>query len=326
MKNLQYSQPPTSFDARIAVTSISFGKSVLLRNALKQAFPNSFFNENGQRFNEAELVKFLKDADAAIVGIEPITDLVLSKTSQLKIISKYGVGLDSIDQEALKRRNVALGWTGGVNRRSVSELTLCFMIGLCRNVFRSGYFLKQSKWKKEGGWQISGKTVGIIGCGNIGSDVIQLLAPLQCTLLVCDILDKSEFCRKHNATQTNLENLIAKSDLISMHIPHTSLTDKMVNSKFLDQMKPTAFLVNTCRGNVVDQGALKNVLIKGNIAGAALDVFAEEPPIDEELLSLPNLMCTPHIGGNAKEAIEAMGRSAIDHLVSFFKKGLSTNT
>jgi len=318
MKNLQHLQSPISFDARIAVTSISFGKSVLLRDELKQAFPNSFFNEKGRRFNEDELIAFLKDADGAVVGIEPITDLVLRNTSQLKIISKYGVGLDNIDQEALKRRNIALGWTGGVNRRSVSELTLCFMIGLCRNVFRSGYSLKQSKWKKEGGWQLSGKTVGIIGCGNIGSDVIQLLAPLKCTLLVCDILDKSEFCKKNNATQVNLENLIAKSDLISMHVPHTSLTDKMVNNKFFHQMKPAAFLINTCRGNVVDQSALKNTLIKGDIAGAALDVFAEEPPIDEELLSLSNLMVTPHIGGNAKEAVEAMGRSAINHLLSFF--------
>jgi len=318
MKNLQHSQSTTSFDARIAVTAISFGKSARLRTELKQVFPNSFFNENGRRFNEAELIEFLKDADAAVVGVEPITDLVLSKTSQLKNISKYGVGLDSIDQEALKNRNIALGWTGGVNRRSVSELTLCFMIGLCRNVFRSGYSLKQSKWEKEGGCQLSGKTLGIIGCGNIGSDVIQLLAPLKCTLLVCDILDKSEFCQKHNATQINLENLITKSDLISMHVSHTPLTDKMVNHKFLDQMKPTSFLINTCRGNVVDQSALKNALIKGDIAGAALDVFAEEPPTDEEFLSLSNLMVTPHIGGNAKEAVEAMGRSAIDHLIAFF--------
>ena len=136
--------------------------------------------------------------------------------------------------------------------------------------------------------------------------------------MVCDILDKSEFCQKHNATQINLENLIAKSDLISMHVPHTSLTDKMVNHKFLDQMKPTSFLINTCRGNVVDQSALKKALIKGDIAGAAIDVFAEEPPTDEELLSLSNLMVTPHIGGNAKEAVEAMGRSAIDHLIAFF--------
>lgn len=305
---------------RVAVASMSFSKSVLLREELKREFPNSFFNELGRRFSETELIEFLNDADAAVIGIEPISDQVLSQLSQLKIISKYGVGLDSIDQESLKRRNIALGWTGGVNRRSVSELTLCFMLGLCRNVFASGFSLKQTKWEKKGGCQLTGKTVGIIGCGNIGSDVVQLLAPLQCTFLVCDIEDKSEFCRKNNATQTSLEHLIEQSDIVSLHVPFTPLTHKMANKKIFDQMKPTAFLVNTCRGDVVDQEALKTALTNGQIAGAALDVFAKEPPTDQEFLSLPNLMTTPHIGGNAKEAVEAMGRSAIDHLVSFFKK------
>ena len=315
MKNQKQTQ---SSGPRVAVTSISFGKSAILREELKRVFPNCYFNERGQPYSGAELVDFLKDADAAVVGIESINDHILCKTPHLKIISKYGVGLDSIDQESLKRRNIALGWTGGVNRRSVSELTLCFMLGLCRNIFGSGYSLKQLKWEKEGGWQLTGKTVGIVGCGHVGSDVIQLLAPLQCTLLVCDIVDKSKFCQKHNATQTSLENLIIKSDVVSLHIPLTPLTIKMVNKDFLNQMQTTAYLVNTCRGNVVDQNALKSALMQGKIAGAALDVFAEEPPSDEEFLSLPNLIGTPHIGGNAKEAVEAMGQSAINHLVSFF--------
>jgi len=266
-----------------------------------------------------ELINFLRDADAAVIGTEPITDQVLSQTSRLKIVSKYGVGLDNIDQESLKRRNIALGWTGGINRRSVSELTLCFMLGLSRNIFSSGFKLKQSVWNKNGGWQLTGKTIGIIGCGNIGSDLIKLLAPLKCTLLVCDIADKAELCREHNATQTSLENLVAESDIVSLHVPLTSLTIKMVGENFLDRMKPTAYLINTSRGDVVEQDALKSALMRGYIAGAALDVFTEEPPTDEVFLSLPNLMVTPHIGGNTKEAVEAMGRSAIQHLVTFFK-------
>ena len=286
---------------------------------MKRIFPNSFFNESGGPFPEKELINFLKDADAAVVGVESITDKVLSHASRLKIISKYGVGLDSIDQESMKHRKITLGWTGGVNRRSVSELALCFMLGLSRNIFGSGFGLKKKQWEKEGGQQLTGKTIGIIGCGHIGSDLIQLLAPLQCNFLVCDIVDKSEFCQKHNAAQTSLENLITKSDIVSLHVPLTSLTKKIANKSFLDQMKPTAYLINTCRGNVLDQEALKTALIEGNIAGAALDVFAEEPPTDEEFLSLPNLMVSPHIGGNAKEAVEAMGRSTINHLVTFFK-------
>ena len=308
-----------TYDLHVAIPSISFGKSAILRKELERVFPNSFFNESGQVFSEVKLVEFLKDADAAIIGTEIITDQILNKASRLKIISKYGVGLDNIDQKVLKSRNIALGWTGGTNRRSASELALCFMLGLCRNVFGAGYKLKRSQWKKDGGQQLTGKTVGIIGCGNIGSDLINLLTPLQCTLLVCDIVDKSKFCQEHNAKQTDLENLVTKSDIVSLHVPLTSLTTKMVGEKFLSRMKPTAYLINTCRGDVVDQCVLKKSLMQGSIAGAALDVFAEEPPTDEEFLSLPNLMVTPHIGGNAKEAVEAMGREAIQHLVSFFR-------
>ncbi len=306
-------------EPKIAVTSISFGKSTALREELLQIFPNSVFNESGQRLSGETLIEFINDADAAIVGVETIGDSVLENTPALKIISKYGVGLDSIDQESLKSRNISLGWTGGVNKRSVSEQTLCFMLGLCRNIFGSGFKLKNSEWNKDGGHQLSGKTVGIIGCGHIGSDVARLLSPFGCTLLVRDIEDKSDFCREHGASEVGLDEVLEKSDIISLHVHLTELTRQMVNENFLQRMKSTAFLVNTCRGEVVDQEALKIALSQKIIAGAALDVFIEEPPTDAEFLSLPNLMVTPHIGGNAKEAVEAMGRSAIDHLVTFFK-------
>jgi phosphoglycerate dehydrogenase-like enzyme len=307
-------------EPKIAVTSISFGKSAALREELLRIFPNSVFNESGQRLSGKKLIEFIGDADAAIVGVETINDSVLEHTSALKIISKYGVGLDSIDQESLKSRNISLGWTGGVNKRSVSEQALCFMLGLCRNVFGSGFKLKSSEWDKDGGHQLSSKSIGIIGCGHIGSDVARLLSPFGCTLLVRDIVDKSDFCREQGAVEASLNEVIEKSDIISLHVPLTKLTRQMVNKNFLQRMKSTAFLVNTCRGEVVNQEALKNALSQKIIAGAALDVFVEEPPTDAEFLSLPNLMVTPHIGGNAREAVEAMGRSAIDHLVAFFIK------
>ena len=310
---------------KVVVPSVSFGKSIVLREKLLRAFPNSTFNEQGQQLVGDELIEFINDADAAIVGVEKIDDSILKHTRELKIISKYGVGLDSIDQESLKRRNISLGWTGGVNRRSVSELALCFMLGLCRNVFGSGFKLKQSKWQKEGGHQLSGKTVGIIGCGYIGADLVRLLSPFDCKILVRDIVDKSDFCREQGALEVSLDKLLEQSDIVSLHVPLTEQTRLMANETFLKKLKPTAFLVNTCRGDVVDQNALKHVLCQKMIAGAALDVFIEEPPTDIEFLSLPNLMITPHIGGNAREAVEAMGCSAINHLVSFFENQKSVS-
>jgi phosphoglycerate dehydrogenase-like enzyme len=307
-------------DPQVAVTSVSFSKTAVLRQELERVFPNTVFNEQGRSFSEAELVEVLRNVDAAIIGTEQITDKILTQAPGLKIISKYGVGLDNIDQSSLKKKNITLGWTGGVNKRSVSEMALCFMLGLCRNIFNSGYKLKQSKWEKNGGFQLTGKTIGIIGCGHVGSDVIQLLAPFNCTLLVHDIVDKSDFCREHGASVANLEKVIEQSDVITIHVPLTKLTRHMVDQDFLQRMKQTAFLINTSRGDVVDQDALKNSLTCGSIAGAAIDVFAMEPPSDMELLSLPQLMVTPHIGGNAIEAVESMGRSAISHLVTFFNK------
>ena len=268
------------------------------------------------------MIGFIGNADAAIVGVETIDDSVLKHTTKLKIISKYGVGLDNIDQESLKNRDIFLGWTGGTNKRSVSELTLCFMLGLCRNVFGSSFKLKKLEWEKDGGYQLSGKTVGIIGCGHTGSDVVRLLAPFGCNLLVRDIVDKSNFCQEQGASQVSLKAVLEQSNIISLHVPLTKQTHQMVNANFLQKMKSTSFLINTSRGQVVDQDALKTALMQGDISGAALDVFVEEPPIDKDFLSLPNLMVTPHIGGNAIEGVEAMGRAAIQHLVLFFENSL----
>jgi phosphoglycerate dehydrogenase-like enzyme len=271
----------------------------------------------------SELIDFLEDADAAIIGKEKINDNTLQKAHRLKIISKYGVGLDSIDEKSLKRRNITLGWTGGINKRSVAELTLCFMLGLYRNIFQSGFQLKKTGWEKNGGQLLTEKTIGIIGCGNIGSDVIQLLSPFNNSILINDITDKTKFFKNKNIKQVSLDSLIVRSDIISLHVPLTDLTTNMVNKNFLRKMKPSAFLINTSRGNIVNQTALYSALKKSTIAGAALDVFSEEPPTDENFLSLPNLMVTPHIGGNAQEAVEAMGRSAIKHLALFFKAAQS---
>ena len=314
------------FSPKVVVTSRSFAKSAVLREELLRVFPNSFFTDHRQKLLGEKMTGFIGDADAAIVGVETIDDSVLKHTTKLKIISKYGVGLDNLDLESLKNRGIFLGWTGGTNKRSVSELTLCFMLGLCRNVFGSSFKLKKLEWEKDGGHQLSGKTIGIVGCGHTGSDVVRLLAPFGCNLLVNDIADKSNFCQEQGASQVSLDTVLEQSNIISLHVPLTKQTHQMVNASFLQKMKSTGFLINTSRGQVVDQEALKKGLIQGDIGGAALDVFAEEPPIDKDFLSLPNLMVTPHIGGNAIEGVEAMGRAAIQHLVSFFENSPKDKT
>ena len=291
----------------------------MLKQELLELFPNSVFNTDGPPTGLPNIAEFLKDADGVILGLEEIDRHVLQQLENVKIIAKYGVGLDNLDVSFAEEIGITIGWTGGVNKRSASEQALGFMLGLSRNLFFSSFPLKNGKWEKEGGAFLTGKIVGIIGCGHIGADLIYLLQPFNCQILICDILDKSGVVDTYGATQVLQDELLAEADVISLHVPFTELTQGMVNEEFLQKMKPSAHLINNSRGPVVEQKALKNALQQNIIAGAALDVFESEPPDDIEFLDLPNLMVTPHIGGSANEAILAMGRSAISHLKRHFQ-------
>ncbi len=309
--------------ARIKVTSRSFSRHPVLKQELLDLFPDSVFNADGPATGLPDLVGFLDDADGMILGLEEMDRTVLQQLKNMKIVAKFGVGLDNLDVNAAEDLGITVGWTGGVNKRSASEQALGFMLGLSRNLFFSAFPLKHGKWEKEGGRLLSERCIGIIGCGHIGTDLVHLLQPFNCRVLICDILDKRGVVDTYGATQVSQEELLVEADIISLHVPLTELTKFMVNEDFLHKMKPTAYLINNSRGHVVNQQALKKALQKKTIAGTALDVYESEPPDDIEFLSLPNLMVTPHIGGNANEAVIAMGRSAIVHLKEFF---LDSNT
>ena len=273
----------------------------------------------GKRFDKNELIEYIKDADAIIVGLEPIDDEVLSKCQNLKIISKYGVGLNNIDLEACKKRGISIGWSGGVNKLSVAEMALGFMLMFARNLYMTSNELKSGTWNKSGGFQLSGKTIGIIGVGYTGQEVVRLLQPFNCKILVNDIVNQDKYYKENDLIETSKEDIYKKSDILTIHTPHNSETDNLIGMEALEAMKNSAYVLNTARGGIINEKDLKYALQNNIIAGAAIDTYAEEPPIDKEFLSLPNLICTPHIGGNAKEAVEAMGKSAINHLKKFYK-------
>lgn len=304
--------------SEIAVSALSFSKNDQLRQRLIERFPNARFNETGGLLQGDELLRFVGSAPAVIAGTERFDAGVLPQLPGLKFISKYGVGLDNIDADLCAKQGVKIGWTGGVNRVSVAEMTLGFMLGLMRNLYPSASALSAGNWDKRGGRQLSGKTIGIIGAGYIGKEVVRLLAPFKCEILLNDIVDVSDFCAQSAATHVSKELLYERADVVSLHVPLTPDTTHLIDDKVLWKMKPDAFLINTCRGNVVDESALKAALLNKRIAGAALDVYAHEPPSDREFLSLNTLFCTPHIGGNALEAVLAMGNSAIAHLEQFY--------
>lgn len=299
---------------RVAVCSRSFSRHPVLRAELLARYRHVTFNTAGLSLEGDALVAFLRGHEKAIIALEAIDDAVLAQLPDLRVISKYGVGLDMIDVDAVRARGKRLGWQGGVNRRSVAELALCFMIAILRHVPAASREVIAGTWRQHIGGQLTARTVGIVGCGHIGKELVELLAPFDCRLLVHDIRDYPEFFAAHRMTRVTLDELLATSDVVTLHVPLDASTRGMLDAGRLGRMRRGAVLVNTARGGLVDEAALAALLRDGAIGGAAFDVFASEPPTDPALLALPTFLATPHIGGSAQEAVLAMGRSAIEQL------------
>ena len=219
-----------------------------------------------------------------------------------------------IDFAAMRKYQKRLGWTGGVNRRSVSEMVISFAIAMLRHIPAAQREVLSGTWRQHVGGLLSGRTVGILGCGFIGKDLVELLQPWNCTILANDILDFPDFYERYKVTPVGLEELLQRSDVVTLHVPLDKSTRNMISATRLALMKPSAILINAARGGLVDEAALKEMLVTKRLAAAAFDVFAVEPPQDQELLALPNFLVSPHIGGSAEEATLAMGRAAISGL------------
>ncbi|HIC10218.1 MAG TPA: hydroxyacid dehydrogenase [Campylobacterales bacterium] len=301
---------------KIVATSPSFSKNRKLQEEIYRYFPDAKLNLEGKRFTKEELIQFIGDADGAIVGLEEIDDEVVEACPNLKIVSKYGVGLNNLK---FSNPNIKIGWTGGVNRLSVAELVLGYMLMLARNIYITSNQLKSGTWNKSGGFQLSGKTIGIIGVGYIGKELIRLLQPFNCEILVYDVIDQTEYYNSVGVKEVDIPTILRNSDFVTLHVPLNKDTKNMISTEEFRTMKKSAYIINSARGGIVDEEALKEALKSGEIAGGAIDVYTTEPPTDTELLNLPNLITTPHIGGNAEEAVLAMGMSAIQHLREFFK-------
>jgi len=295
----------------IAVTSRSFSRHPVLRAELLQRYENVTFNEDGKALAGETLVAFLGGHAKAITALEVIDDTLLAQVSELRVISKVGVGLDMIDLDALGRRGVRQAWTPGTNRRSVSELVIALALALLRHVVPSVLEVRGGMWRQQQGRTLSGRTVGVLVLGHVGQDLVRLLGPFECRVLAQDIREWPEFEAEHRVTRVDLETFLRESDVVSVHLPLTEETRNILSAERLARMKMGAILINTARGNLVDEGALAALLRSGRLAGAGFDVFAMEPPGDRDLLALPNFLATPHIAGSTEEAILAMGRAAI---------------
>jgi len=295
----------------VAVASRSFSKNRRLRDELAARYATIRWNSTDRVLEGGELADFLRGHERAITGLDRLDEHVFSAVPELRLVSKYGVGLDMIDLDAARRHRVSIRWTPGVNRQAVAELTIAFMLALSRRLVPLAVDMRDGGWRQPGGRQISSAVVGVVGCGHVGQEVARLCRAFGANVIANDIRVYDEFYRAHAVTPVDLRTLLAQSDFVTLHVPLDASTRGLIGAPELASMKPTAFLINTARGGIVDEDALKTALSSAQIAGAALDVFVTEPPIDRELLQLANVLATPHIGGSTEEAMLAMGRAAI---------------
>ena len=299
---------------KVAVASRSFSKHEGLCKELLKRYPETDFNDLGESLSGQRLVEFLSGHTKAITALEVLDESILKQLPELEVISKYGVGLDMLDLSAMSYMGKKLGWTSGVNRRSVSELVISFMISSLRKLPYCQKEILAGRYRQIRGRELSGRTVGIIGCGNIGKDLVKMLKPFNCTILVNDIVDYAEFYQKHNILSVSKEEVMSRAELVTLHVPLDDSTHWMISSEELKLMKRDSVLINAARGNLVDEVALLEGLKKGKPGAAAFDVLAQEPPENFELLKHDNFLISPHIGGSTEEAIWAMGMAAIDGL------------
>lgn len=301
--------------------AVSFAQHPGLIELLRARYPDSKINTEQVPYyrSEEETIAYLRGYDAAIVSFEPINERVLSALPELKVVSKLGVGLDRIDPAAMKNHGVRLGWTAGVNKRSVAELALCLALAALRHVIALNAAMRRGERPLQRmGRQLSGRVVGVHGCGEIGKEFIKLLHPFDCTLLACDVADYRGFYEEQRVQAVDFETLLARSEVLSIHLPGTRETRYLYDAATLAKLRTDCVLINTARGRIIDEQALKEALKRGTIAAAGVDAFAIEPPEDDELLNLPNFIATPHIGAGSEEARWRMGETAIEGLTDNF--------
>jgi D-3-phosphoglycerate dehydrogenase len=273
----------------------------------------------GKKMSEEELIEFVRDYDAIIVGIEKITAPVIEASKKLKIITKHGAGVDNVDVKTASARGIVVTSAPGANSDAVADLTVGLFLSLAREIPFADRSVREGKWPRLAGVQMNEKTLGIIGLGQIGKKVVKRALGFDMKVLVYDVIQDEAFARQTALRYVSLDELLAQSDFISIHVPLMPSTHRLIGERELGILKKQAFIVNISRGNIVDEEALYRSLKEGRIRGAALDVFSQEPPTGSPLLSLDNVILTPHMGGYTLEALRDTGLICVRNILDLFK-------
>lgn len=299
--------------AKVLVAALSFSRSSPVpRQMLEEAGCELIWNRLGRPFKEEELLALVPELDAIITGVDPITAAVIERGKNLKIVAKHGVGVDNIDLVAATKHGVVVTNTPGANEEAVADLAMGLLLAAARQIPLADRATKAGEWPRLVGTQVWGKTLGLVGLGRIGRGVARRARGFNMRVLAYDPYVAGGVAEELAVSLVDLDRLLGEADFISVHVPLTPETHRLFDAAAFHKVKPGAYLINTSRGEVIDEEALKEALQEGRLAGAATDVYSEEPPRDREWLNTPRLITTPHIGAYTHEANCLMGTMAAE--------------
>jgi D-3-phosphoglycerate dehydrogenase len=272
-------------------------------------------NNTDRPYKKEEMLNLIRDIDGIIIGIDELSAEIIERADKLKVISKYGTGLDNIDINMATKKKIIVTNTPQANVDAVADLVFGLILGLARRVPEADQKTKSGKWEKIIGKSVWEKTLGVIGLGKIGKQVVKRARGFQMNILGFDLIKDKKFALRYSIKYVSFEKLLQKSDYITIHLPLNDATHHLIDDKELEKIKKDAFLINTSRGGIVNEQALYKALRNNQLKGAALDVYSNEPPVESPLKELDNVIMTPHIGAYTEEAIENMGMQAAQNLI-----------
>jgi D-3-phosphoglycerate dehydrogenase len=299
------------------ITTVPFGdKNRLPLELLEAAGIDYLINPLGRRLKELELAEMVADADVLIAGTEPITDLVMGRASRLKLISRVGIGLDSVDLLAAERRGIGVSYTPDAPAPAVAELTFGLMLSLLRGVHVANLQLHQGKWQRHMGRRLAEVTVGIIGTGRIGARVLRRIPAFGTPRVLVNDIKPDLKVPELKLEWVGKEDIYAQADVISLHLPLTAQTKNMIRREHLLKMKPDALLINASRGGIINEHDLAEVMRSGHLGGAAIDVFDHEP-YTGELTGIERCLLTAHMGSMSLDCRARMEIEATEEAVRY---------
>ena len=306
-------------DAPFKVTSCSATFGVFTKEPLERleaAGCEVWVNPTGRVLTKAEILRFAYDADAVIVGNDDFNADVIRRLPNLKLIARHGSGVNNIAFSEALRRGIVVTNTPGANAEETADLTFGLILDLERHISQMNYELKGGEWRKRPGHSLHGKTIGIIGVGQIGQAVARRAMGFGLDILGNDI-NPDESAAKTGLIFTSLNDLLKRSDIVTIHTPLTQATENLIGAKELRMMKDNAILINTSRDGIIRHAALTKALTEGRLYGYASDVHEGEPPKHSSLFDMPNVLVTPHAGSATYEANYRMGMAVADNIIAF---------